>query len=135
MAKTVESGRRAGAQDVAAWFGHRLDEISGDAVGKVEGLLVDDSTGEPEWLLARMGRFGHHALVPARDAVEGVGRVWIPYTREQVRSAPRADLGTSLTVGEERKLLEHYGIAVDAGRAAELAERGDDAISARAPSD
>lgn len=135
MAKAVESGRRAGASEVEAWFGHRLDEISGAAVGKVEGLLVDDSSGEPEWLFARMGRFGHHALVPARDAVEGVGRVWVPYTREQIRSAPRADLGSALTVAEERQLLEHYEIAVDAGRAAELAERGDDAISARSPSD
>ena len=135
MARTVESGRRASAEEVQAWFGHRLDEISGDAVGKVEGLLVDDSTGEPEWLLARMGRFGHHALVPARDAVEGVGRVWVPYTREQIRSAPRADPSASVAVAEERKLLEHYGIAVDAGRATELAERGDDAVSARAPSD
>jgi hypothetical protein len=135
MARTLESGRSASAQEVQAWFGHRLDEISGGAVGKVEGLLVDDSTGEPEWLFARMGRFGHHALVPARDAVEGVARVWVPYTREQIRSAPRAEPDASLTVAEERKLLEHYAIAVDAGRAAELAERGDDAVSARIPRD
>ena len=65
-----------------AWTGHRLDEISGGRVGRVEGVFVDESSGAPEWLLARMGRFGHYTLIPGRDAVEGVGHVWVPYSRD-----------------------------------------------------
>jgi hypothetical protein len=135
MADAVQSDHRAGVDEIRAWSGHRLDEISGAAVGKLEGVLVDESGGDAEWLVARMGRFGHHTLVPARDAVEGVGRVWVPYTREQIRGAPRADPSAPLTVAGERELLEHYGIAVDVGRAGELAERDDDAVSARPPGD
>ena len=67
-----------------------------------------------------MGRFGHYTLIPARDAVEGVGHVWVPYTRDQIRTAPRIEPNAPLTAGTERELLAHYGIAVDAGRAAEL---------------
>jgi hypothetical protein len=122
---------RPGADDARDWVGHRLDEIGGGNVGKVEGFYVDESGGEPEWLLARMGRFGHYTLVPGRDAVEGVGRVWVPYTRELIRRAPRIEPGAPLSVASERELLGHYGIAVEAGRTPELAGRDDDAVSAR----
>ncbi len=81
--------------------------------------------------MARLGRFGHYTLIPGRDAVEGVGHVWVPYSRDQIRGAPRTDPKQALSTAAERELLGHYGIAVDAGRAAELAERDDDAVSAR----
>jgi hypothetical protein len=51
---------RAGAEEVRGWNGHRLDEVGGAAVGKIEGAFVDEESGQPEWLLARIGRFGHH---------------------------------------------------------------------------
>jgi hypothetical protein len=116
---------------VRAWAGHRLDEIGGAGVGKVEGAFVDEQTGKPEWLLARMGRFGHHTLVPARDAVEGVGRIWVPYTRDQIRTAPKVAAGKPLARDGERELLSHYGIAADAGRFAELEKRSGDAVTAK----
>ncbi len=105
------------------WSGHRLDEIGGANVGKIDGLFLDAESGEPEWLLARMGRFGHHTVVPARDAVEGVKRVWVPYTRDQIRQAPKVDPSAGLTAGAERRLLEHFGILADAGRGAAIADR------------
>ncbi len=130
MTETAESIARPDADSVRAWVGHRLDEISGGNVGRVEGLFVDESSNEPEWLLARMGRFGHYTLVPARDAVEGVGHVWVPYSRDQIRRAPRMEPNEPLTVGTERQLLEHYGLAVGVGRVTELGALDDDAVSA-----
>jgi hypothetical protein len=117
--------------EARAWSGHRLDEISGSHVGKIEGVMVDAETERPEWLLARMGRFGHHTVVPARDAVEGVGHVWVPYTRDQIRRAPKTELGSSLNRETERELLAHYRMAGDAGRYAELEKREPEAITAR----
>ena len=55
----------------------------------------------------------------------------MPYTREQIRKGPRVKPNDPIDVATERRLLEHYGIAVDAGRAADLGGREDDAISAR----
>jgi hypothetical protein len=127
---TTEELARPGLEEVGGWSGHRLDEIAGASVGKVEGVFVDSESGEPEWLLARMGRFGHHTLVPARDAVEGVGHVWVPYTRDAIRRAPKVDPVASLTATAERALLDHYGIG-GAGRAAELAERDPEEVSVR----
>ena len=132
MSDGSETLQRPSLEQVRAWAGHRLDEIAGGNVGTVEGVFVDEQGGEPEWLLARMGRFGHYTLIPARDAVEGVGHVWVPYTRDRIRRAPRLDPNAPLTVAGERDLLEHYGIAVDAGRSAELVELDEGAVSARA---
>jgi hypothetical protein len=122
---------RPSPEEVLAWAGHRLDEIGGGAVGKVEGAYVDAATGRPEWLLSRMGRFGHFSLVPSRDAVGGVGHVWVPYTRDQIRGAPRIEPKAELTKSREDELLQHYGIGGEAGRAADIAGRDADAVTAR----
>ena len=127
---TTELAPRPGAADVRAWAGYRLDEIGGGNVGKIEGVFVDAESGEAEWLLARMGRFGHYTLVPARDAVGGVKHVWVPYTRDQIRAAPKVDPRSDLTAGGEREMLAHYGIMADAGRAAQIAERDDGEVTA-----
>jgi len=126
-----ETGPLPTEAEIRGWVGHRLDELGGASVGKVDGVFVDDSSGEPEWLLARMGRFGHHTLVPARDAVEGVKRVWVPYTRDQIRSGPKANTSAPLSAGAERELLAHYGIMADAGRGVAIADRDDAEITAR----
>jgi hypothetical protein len=100
-------------------------------VGKVEGAYLDASSGRPEWLLSRMGRFGHFCLVPARDAVGGVGRVWVPYTHDQIRQAPRIEPKSELTRAREDEVLAHYGIGGEAGRAADIADRETGAVTAR----
>jgi hypothetical protein len=95
--------------DLTEWAGLPLDDVHGVGVGRIESPL----TGQRQagWLLARMGRFGHHTAVPARDAVEGVGRVWVPYSRDQIRHAPKLDAVESLDPLMERELLAHYGLS------------------------
>ena len=89
------------------WKGFRLDEMGGQQVGKIAGTIVDEASRP--WLLARMGRFGHYCLVPARDAVSANERVWVPYTREHIRRAPRVRPG-DLPEGEDLEvILAHYG--------------------------
>jgi hypothetical protein len=127
----VEGSARLALDEARSLTGQKLDEIGGATVGRIEGVYVDAEGGQPEWLLARMGRFGHYTLVPARDAVGGAGHVWIPYTRDQVRRAPKVDSGSTLSAGQEKQLLSHYGIGTEAGRAAEIANRDDAAVSAK----
>jgi len=122
---------RPSLEEIGSWGGHRLDEIGGGSVGKVEGAYVDAESGSVEWLLARMGRFGHYALIPARDAVAAPGHVWVPYTRDQIRQAPKIEPKHDVTRDRELELLNHYGVAGEAGRAAELARREPQAVTAR----
>ena len=129
----AEEGGALTLAEAQGWAGFKLDDISGATVGKIEGVYVDEQSGEPEWLLARMGRFGHHCLVPARDAVGAAGHVWVPYSRDQIRKAPRMDAGEPLERESEEALLQHYGVETSAvGRGADLAKRDPGAITTRA---
>lgn len=116
------------------WVGRRLDDLDGAGVGRIEGLYVDSPGGEPAWLLARMGRFGHYTLLPPRDAVEGVERLWVPYTRDQIRRAPRIEPGAALTAALERELIAHYEIS-DAERLGRLADLDGAEVTARPADD
>ena len=116
---------------IRGWAGHRLDDVGGAGVGRIETAYVPEGGGSIEWMLARMGRFGHYTLVPTRDAVEGVEHVWVPYTRDHIRAAPRIEPQEALTVAVERGLREHYELARDDRGAAELEKLDGDAISAR----
>ena len=89
------------------WVGHRLDALDGAGTGKVAGSLCDRA-GE-EWLLIRVGRFGRATAVPAAEAVEGAGCVWVPYPQALVRQAPNVR-GSALEADDERRLREHYGL-------------------------
>jgi PRC-barrel domain protein len=119
---------RPSRSEVEGWIGARLDEISGSSMGKIEDAYVDEKTGLPEWILIRVGRFGHNTVVPAREAVGGVQHVWVPWDRNSIRRSPRVEPGGPLNADEELQLCEHYGIVESVGRAAELADRrGEDA--------
>jgi hypothetical protein len=117
--------------EVRRWDGFKLDELNGANVAKIEGAYVDEADGRPTWLLVRLGRFGHHTLVPARDAVAAGSRVWVPYDREAIRRAPRLKPGVALNREQETTLLDHYRITGAAGRAGEIAGREADAITTR----
>ena len=114
-----EPGEPAGENEIAEVAGaglsadlkdHKLDEMGGAKVGKVQGRVVGESGGR-EWLLARMGRFGHYCLVPSRDAVVANGRVWVPYSRDQIRRAPRVEPDAPLEGELEQAITAHYGLS------------------------
>ena len=123
---SAEALERPSRAEVEGWIGARLDEISGGSMGKIEGAYIDVKTGLPEWILIRVGRFGHHCVVPAREAVGGVGHVWVPWDRKSIRRAPQVQPGGALNADEELQLCDHYGIVEGTGRAADLAGRKGD---------
>jgi hypothetical protein len=133
MAEEIQPGdEELTVEEAQGWKGFRLDDIGGSTVGKVDGVLVDADNGTPEWLLARMGRFGHYCLAPARDAVAAAGHVWVPYTRDVIRKAPHHDPGKPLEREQEQGLLSHYGVGTGpGGRAADLEQRGQNSITSR----
>ena len=94
--------------DLETWVGYALDDVRGVGVGKIEAIVAGEA--QPRWLLARMGRFGHHTAIPSRDAVEGIERVWVPYSRDQIRGAPHVEALETIDPLMERELLEHFGL-------------------------
>ena len=118
-------------EEVRAWVGCRVDDIRGNSVAKVEGVLVDADNGEPVWVLVRMGRFGHYSVLPATHAVGGAGHVWVPYERDLIRRTPRVEQRAELTKDQELVLCAHYGIPETTARGEALADRDGSAVTAR----
>jgi sporulation protein YlmC with PRC-barrel domain len=84
---------------------------TGDKIGKVGQVFLDDRTGEPEWVTVRTGLFGAaESFVPLAEAdVEG-DEVRVPFGKDVVKGAPRVDDAQGhLSREEEGELYRHYG--------------------------
>jgi len=120
------------AEDAREWVGFRLDDLSGASVGNVKALFCDTKSGEPAWVVAKLGRFGKTVAIPFRDCAAGAGHIWVPYGRDELRAAPGVDALNPLTREQELAVAEHYGISERVGRGAEVAGRPEGEITAEA---
>lgn len=104
------------ADEALGWVGHKLDDLGGAPVGRVEEVLVEPESNAPSWLLVKVGRIGgRRTAVPFEFAAAGVGRVWVPYPKETIRSAPAVRSGRGLEPDLEDELRRHYAIPAGAG--------------------
>jgi hypothetical protein len=113
--------------EVAQWVGHRVDDVYGARVGRVEDVYVDPETGSPTWLLAKVSRFGDdHALVPLDDTIAGAGHVWVPFERELIKRSGLHARGAPLHKERELELCSLFGVPARAG---EISRRLDGSIT------
>ncbi|MFD3546614.1 PRC-barrel domain-containing protein [Streptomyces sp. NPDC058655] len=100
-------------EQLAAMAGCTARTDGGQRIGLVEYVLVDDTTGRPEWvrIVDRASGLGG-VFVPLRRAVLEDGLLVVPYPVALIESAPCAalDCGNVLSVAEEEELFGHYGI-------------------------
>ena len=99
-------------EESRAWVGAKLNDVDGETVGRVEGVLVDFADGTPTWIVVRFGRFGSRCAVPHGFVAGGAGRVWTSLPRETIRAAGDVDPVAGLDCGAERALAGVYGLAV-----------------------
>jgi hypothetical protein len=123
--------RRIPLDALLALEGAHVDDVSGDSAGKLDGVFADAESGEPAWLLVKLGLFGKAVPVPAQDCAAAAGRIWIPYSRDELRAAPSVDSLRPLTREQELEICAGYAIPPDAGRAAEVADRPAEAVTAQ----
>jgi hypothetical protein len=122
----------------ASWLGWEIDDFGGARAGRVRGLFSDADSGEPVWLVADLsrrlpllGRRGRRLVVlPLRDCAGGGHRVWTAHPRETLRRAPTVDPTRPLLREHELAICTHYGIGEQVGRAAEVAGRVEEAVTA-----
>jgi len=99
-------------QDYSGWIGHEVVDSSGEKVGKVSQIYLDDQSGQPEWLAVNTGLFSTKAsFVPLQGARNDGDRLVIAYPKAQVKDAPRVeeDGDGFLTPEEEAELYRYYG--------------------------
>jgi hypothetical protein len=92
-------------------IGRSAYDRSGERIGRIDDLYLDDHTGDPEWIAVTNGWFGTRvSFVPVAGAVAWRGHVQVPYLRDEVRRAPAFDPEGHLDPDQEDRLAAHYGI-------------------------
>jgi hypothetical protein len=119
-----------GLEEAVKWEGTSIDGLGGKTLGRVAGIHVDADDGQPRWVLIRLGPLAGCTAIPFSHVAEGAGRLWAAYDRDWIREAPRFRPNESLTAEQEAELCGHWGIAEGRGRAAEVAAKDGEEITA-----
>ncbi len=81
----------------------------GEKIGSIGQLYADDDTGEPTWVTVKTGLFGtSQSFVPVEGAHSQGDDLVVPYSKDQVKDAPRVDVDGHLTPEEEDRLYTYY---------------------------
>jgi uncharacterized protein (TIGR02271 family) len=84
----------------------------GSKIGTVADVYFDKDTRQPEWALVTTGLFGtKHSFVPITNATTTGEGLQVPFTKDQVKDAPRLDDDGELSEDEELLLSKHYGMS------------------------
>jgi hypothetical protein len=117
-------------EDALKWDGMPVDGLGNKSLGRISGIHVDAEDGDPRWALIRIGPIAGCTAIPFEHVAEGAGRLWAAYEREWIRQAPRFRPHESLTAVQELELCAHWGIGESQGRAAEVASKDAEEITA-----
>lgn len=126
---------RASTTEAMAWIGADVAELDGNALGQVQGLYVDADSGEPAWLIARLGRRRRARVVaiPFSTCAGAPFGVWVGQEADAIRSAPVVDPTRPLRREHELTICAHFGIGEKVGRGAEVVGRSAGAVTAAPP--
>jgi sporulation protein YlmC with PRC-barrel domain len=110
-------------QQLQTLVGYEVKDSAGEKVGYVDLVFLDDQTGQPEWIGLWNGLpNGHRYLAPLHGITHEGDSVRVPWTKEQIESAPTYDeqdtrglvIGDGDTFGipaeQEETAHRHYGL-------------------------
>jgi hypothetical protein len=115
-----------------SWLGADVAELSGGSIGQVQGYYVDAESGDPAWLIARLGRRRRARIValPFANCAGAPFGVWVAQEADAIRSAPVVDPTRPLRREHELTICAHFGIGERVGRAARVAARASGEVTA-----
>jgi PRC-barrel domain len=96
---------------VLDWRGSTVLDRDGRKVGTFHEVYLDEGTSAPAWAAVKTGPLGlRRRVVPIVDAEPDGTCVRIPFTKEQVLSAPTIDAEGWVPESDRSVVLRHYGI-------------------------
>jgi uncharacterized protein (TIGR02271 family) len=99
------------SNDIGRIEGSTAYDSSGDKVGKVDQVYLDDQTNEPSWATITTGLFGtSQSFVPLQDATFDGNDLRFAHSKDKIKGAPRVDADAHLSQEEERELYRYYGL-------------------------
>ena len=97
-------------QDFNRIEGATAYDNSGEKIGRVGQLYIDDETGEATWVTVSTGLFGlSESFAPLQGAEFDGKDIRLKYDKQTVKDAPRIDKDQHLELDEQRDLYRHYG--------------------------
>ena len=97
--------------ELQRWEGRTVLDKDGDKIGKIDQVLINDETGNPEWLGVTTGLFGKRQnFVPLAESRFVGDDVQVAYDKAHVKDAPNFDVESHMEPQEEGDLYRHYGI-------------------------
>ncbi|KSU56348.1 DUF2382 domain-containing protein [Microbacterium enclense] len=100
--------------NIAALIGTDVYGTDDSKIGTVGEIYVDPDTGRPTWATVKTGFFGtSESFVPLNKAEDTGGSLRVPYSKGEVKDAPRIESGRELSEAEEDELYRHYDGAFD----------------------
>jgi len=129
------AAERVSAADAMAWLGAEVAELNGSSIGQAQGVFVDADSGEPAWLITRLGRRRRARVValPFSSCAGAPFGVWVAQEGDAIRSAPVVDPTRPLRREHELTICAHFGIGENVGRAAAVAGRAEGNVTAAPP--
>lgn len=114
--------------NIDRFIGAKVLDSTGDKIGSVGQVFLDDRTNEPTWVTVSTGLFGtKETFIPLHGAQQNGDDIHLIYEKGLVKNAPNIDVDNGhLTPEEEAELYRYYGLgtgtaaqqgnAADAGR-------------------
>lgn len=82
---------------------------SGDKIGSVGQVYLDDSTGEPSWVTVNTGFFGtSQSFAPLEGHRFDGDDLVLAHSKDVVKDAPRVDADGHISEAEEAELYRYY---------------------------
>lgn len=109
VAEAPEAPDAPTADRIDALYRSRVVDSQGAKIGSVAQVYLDDDSGEPSWLTVNTGFLGlREVFVPLAEAQQSDDVVTVPFTREQVKAAPRVDPDGHIEASDEQQLRSYY---------------------------
>jgi uncharacterized protein (TIGR02271 family) len=97
--------------NVNSIFDAKAIDPSGDKVGTVKQVYVDQTSGQPLFASISTGLFGtSESFVPLEGASITGDELRLGYDKDQIKDAPRIDADGDLSDAEQDRLFDHYGL-------------------------
>ena len=87
--------------EAMGWIGADVAAVDGARVGQVQGFYVDTDSGEPAWLIARLGRRRNTRVVavPMSGCAGAPFGVWVAHRGEALRGAATSPVALGIVLG------------------------------------
>jgi hypothetical protein len=103
---------------VLDWRGRAVVDRNGQKVGTFDEIYLDEGTDEPAWAAVKTGTFGlrRPRVVPIAAAYPDGNNIRVPFSKEQVKSAPTIDSEGWVPERDQAAIFRHYGLSREESR-------------------